>query len=349
MPSYKPLPLFTATKSLDVNYVFYGEKEQAAIELPGANTHAVLYAGCKEFLEVREGLNYKASFDSVNCATAAITFLYTDTKTEEGYLSEEIESMSYAVSAEDKTDRILSSMSFYTDRVMQAGVASSKAARDQVFNSSLNQRVEAFSEVVQIYDTPSGTIESRSALDEAIKGPMFHEAFHHSEQALMHYLSSQAGLMSLVHAAREAKAKYVYGIVLDIYTQRMLCCNCNACLIGMQHSQTQGFIADLTKALVKKGIEPREDGNIMLQTRVSASKAPKGMTLDALKLNDDQDKVHEYDPHIDNFILQAESQALGVKKIINKGVGKYKGALFTSSEIKSKKKWESKMALGSKP
>jgi hypothetical protein len=333
----KSMPIYTATKSLDVRYTFkYCIAEDTTAVVPGANTHAILYAGCQDLLAQRKE---KTSIDSINFATAAVTLLYTDTSTEEGYLGEEVEQATFPLAISGHRDRILSSINFYTaeHNYKEEKIAANKAGRNNYFNDFLTQRIKAFSTIADQYDLPQGTIASTKDLTARIASPMFHETYHHSEQGMMHALSTPAVLQSLAQTAVTLKAGYLYGMVLDIYTQRTLCCNCNACLLGLQNSHEQGFLADFSAHLEQNRVQPRVNGHLMLSTRVSASKAAsRGANLDPLRLPNDAKTVHEYDADIDNEVLQAENKALGTQAIINKenySLDSYRGTFFVSKQF----------------
>lgn len=349
-------PLYVASRSLDINYHFeYCTVEHASVTVKGAETHASLYSAYKNMIELKGSLKYgtgrpvyTASWDAYNFATATLTFLYTDTTTEEGYLGEDVEQSRYSILM-DPSERLLSSADMYepesTYRIR--GIAGNKNKRDKVFCELLEQRVENFSDYAPGYALPSTAIADVNALNEVVKGSQFHETYHHSEQAIMHYLSDTAGLQAITRALLRLNAAYVYGVVLDIYTQRSLCCNCNACLLGMQASHQNGFLADLSRSLESKRIQPRLGESLMLSTRVSASQAcGSGANLDALRLPDDKNVVHRYDPDEGSKVFQAENRALGTASIIRhagNSLPRYTGAFFCSTDIKGKAKLNDKL------
>lgn len=340
-----------------MTYHFNAEKENAKTTVLGSNIHAVLKAGVTGLLETRESLMtksspskpiYTKSIGDINIATAAITLLYTDTTLDEGYLGDDVKKSTYAMSVNYKHDRALACMDLYPSEYnyKQPNITSKKAARNIRFNDLLSQRIDVFSSVVNEYDLPIGVIPNTTALGQSIASPMFHEKFHHSEQALMHYISGATGMAWLAQAAISNKAAYLYGIVLDIYTQRTLCCNCNSCLIGMQHSHEQGFLNEFTQVLAKHDIKSKS--NFMLSTRVSASKGQGKSTLDPLTLPDDKNEKHSYNPDNKNEVLQAVNETLGTQSIINKSnysINSYQGAFFLSSTF-SKKRLETMIKDG---
>lgn len=345
---YKKVPIFTATKSLDVKYKFNNAHENAVRTVPGVPMHALLFAGYAGLIDTRSSLTFKngnqvytASVDDTNFATAAITVLFTDTSTEEGALGEDVSQKTFSVRVEGKSDRILSSLDFYTEDRKEPNVAGNKAARDTDFNFSLMRRISTFSAVSARYDYPGNMVSTPAGLDQSIKGQMFHETFHHSEQALMHYLSTAIGLKNVLKEIRDSGAVYVYGMALDIFTQRMLCHNCNGGLLGMQHSQQAGFLSDLGNALAAKDIQPRPAG-MMLDVRASAKQAAKqSATMEILRLPDDSKVVHEYNPD-ENIprVLQAENRALGTEEMITRqgiSMASYSGSFFVSSSFKKDK------------
>jgi len=347
------MPLYQATQSLDVIYKFnYDKYENATIGVKGANIHARLYAGKLGLLEKRREAKYKANISKCNFATASVTYLYTDTNTEEGYLGEDINvDKKYFFLKTPYPDRIISTGKFYnTDTSYRIkGVPGNKSIRCDDFNDLLAQKIGAFESISVDYDYPKKCITNRKALAKKINDANFHEAFHHSEQAIMHYMSSIEGIAFMVKQAIKIKAAYLYGVILDLYTERTLCANCNAGLLGMQNSYSEGFLKDFSRALTKNNIQPRTNNNLMLNTRVSTSKARNKGTLDDLKLANDSNTIHHYDPDIENKIFQCANKTLGTKKIINNrgyDFSSYTGDFFSSKNFK-KTRLEKKIALSS--
>ncbi len=331
--------LYSATKSLDVRYVFGGAKESAEIVISGAKSHAVLHTAYENFLSIREQQGYKVINKSTNFATARMTVLFTDTDTDEGYLGDEIMTRSFDIHVKhDSKDRILSCLDLYDGKHNYdvKALPVTKRSRNSVFNERIEQNVVNFSHISKYYDFTPATITAAADLKSAVSGPMFHEKFHHTEQGIMYYLCGPG--LSYIAGLASAKAGYFYGVVLDLYTSRMMCCNCNACLLGMQHSQAKGFLTNLKQVLAEEKVQTRE--NLMLSIRVSASQAPKGVNLEALKLPDDKGVVHEYNPDKITKIFQAENKSLGTKKITKEkqlSLANYQGTIFTSKTFSKKK------------
>lgn len=344
------MPIFTATQSLDVNYKFeYESKERAVVKVPGVGIHAILHTAVDQLLLTRNSLQtktqrpvYSDALKDRNFATAAVTLLYTDTTPEEGYLSEQIEQKTFAFTVNDQKERILACLDLYDSNHVykQSGISNEKSKRSTYFNSLLSQRIHSFSEITDYYDLPSTTISDISKLQSSINGEMFHETFHHTEQAIMHTLSGYAGLQSLVVAARQCGASYIYGLVLDLFTQRMLCCNCNGSLLGLQNSCRNGFLFDLSNALIKERIIPRIGRNPMLSVRASAIRGSKGIGMDALRLVDDNSVVHEYNSNQNlPVVFQASATTLGTKKIADEhgfSLSSYSGAFLVSKSFPKK-------------
>lgn len=340
------LPLYTATKSLNVKYTFDYGLEGSEVAVSGAYTHARLYQGYNELLDTRSELGY-TDLEGVNFATAAVTFLYTDTTTEEGYLGQDIEQTTVDLNVQNQLNRIFCTQDFFSSTYRQPSIASNKALRDQQFNQFLLQRVYTFSEISQTYDLAikPKPISTPAQLNEEIKGNQFHEHFHHSEQAAMHYLSSTIGIQQLVSTLQQNKARYLYGVVFDAYTVRMLCLNCNVSLVGAQHSHQQGFLHDLSQSLRKARIEPRQ--SLMLSTRISATKGAREISNIA---DDKKDSWHLYNGDTANKVFQAENKTLGTKKIANEhkfDSNTYKGAFFLSRSL-NRSKLEKKLQAEAK-
>ena len=233
-------------------------------------------------------------------------------------------------------------MDFYDENYeyLIEGVVKNKSKRCELFDLSIGNRLSVFSDISNKYIKMHNVVTHPDEYYDTFLGSsMFHEKFHHSEQALMYYLSSREGFKIMLETLRNCNASYLYGIVLDIYSERMLCGDCTVSLIGMQHSHDLGFLNDFSSYLQKKNIEPRANENLMLNTRVSVSKANKGGAIDGLSLSKDKNIVHEYDPDKENKIFQAYTKNLDTKKIIKTkgyGLSTYSGSFFLSREINRK-------------
>lgn len=343
----KTLPIYSVTRSLDVKYIFKDDYiENAKITLRGARNHAQLYAAYTSLLDKRTDLKYKLDISDINFAMAKMTLLYTDTNSEEGALGDDIEKASFDVHV-PQTDRILSCSDLYAQTFRQQGVAKNKSLRCTEFNQALSGRINAFGGISNNYSIPSNTCISSEALNQKIQLPMFHETFHHSEQAMMHYFSSSEGLKFLVHFARQQGAQYVYGLVCDVYSSRVLCSNCNVSFLGLQNSYDSGFLADFNYSLTRKNIEPRANGNTLFSTRASVSHPCKNQTMAVFNLPNDDKKAHLYNPDRQNCIFQAKNSSLGTAKLIkenNYSLSDFNGSFFVSKTF-SKAKLESAISL----
>lgn len=321
--------LYVATNSLNVNYQFNAEHEDASILVTSVDHH-LLYSAYA-------GLLNKTKLEKGNIATAKLSLLYTDTDPEEG-LGSEVERVSFDISARTNK-RILSPRYFYTDPYDQDNVNPNKSARCHTFNDSLINRVKQFRPYADSYSIPAGGIYTVKKVRHNIQMPMFHETYHHSEQAIMHYLCSENGIKSLVNLACSNNAKYIYGLILDIYTERMLCVNCNIGLLGLQLSDSSGYLHELNKAFEKKRITPRAEGQTMLSTRVSTSRDSKSNRIESLEIKEKNNIVHEYDTDKRCCIFQANKANMTQPKNSYNDMNSlkaYKGAFFTSRVIKNK-------------
>lgn len=350
--------IYTATKSLDTEYIFNGnEKEDAAVTIKGSDMHARLRAAYDDLLEIRASSGYTKDISNKNIATASLTLLFTDSDTDQGALGDDIETYQIALinthlfnekKNKELTEnelykisnskRLVSCLDTYLTHYSLRSLSGNNNKRNKDFNSMLKERIRSFSEYSHLYNEgPGNYIKDEDEMLKHIESGIFHQNMHHSEQAIMHYLSSWLGTHMLTTILHKKGAAYLYGIVLDIYTQHMICCNCNVCLLGMQHSYEDGFLYRLSQDLEGNRIESRTN-HLMLHSRVSASFPCKGQTLEALRLNDDKKVVHEYNPDTRNEIFQAENRALGTRKIINRehyDITDYHGNFFVSSEFDS--------------
>lgn len=345
------MPLYTATKSLNVTYAFDYGLEGTRVNVTGAATHAILHNAYNRLIHTMSDLGYTTDkTKGVNFGTAAVTVLYTDTTTDEGYLAQDIEQQTFHLNVPNQSERVVCSGDIYESKTTyyQPNIDYRKNRRDYSFNGFLSQRVHAFSAIALEYDlskTPK-SVFTPAELDAKIADPMFPEIFHHTEQAMMHLLSSTSGMQVLITTLQQCNAQYLYGIVLDIYTHRPLCCNCNACLLGMQNSHEQGFLSDLSRSLIAGRIEPRR--HLMLSTRVSATKDAHIISEIA---KDTKDTWHHYNSDDKPKIFQAENRSLGTEKLTNDNkytLSTYKGTFFSSRKIQNKVKLEKRLAIEKK-
>jgi hypothetical protein len=356
MPSNKKtinsIPLYVPTQSLKFNYVFNKGKGENATwkSLEAADTHAKLKAGVKGLLDTRKNLvckngnkMYKQDFNAGNIATAAITLLYTDTYTEEGYLGEDVEQKSFDIPSLKSGARIVSVLDYYGETYKQDGVDDRQSIRSESFLERLTNRIDSFGRIDLNYDL-NLCVPTVEALGNEIAGTQFHKQFHHSEQALATSISSPLGIKFLANSARSVRAAYVYGMVLDLYTEILVCRNCNITLLGMQNSgRTGGFLCDLGGELAKPDSRIEVSDHLMLHTRVTADRAGTGTNMDAIKLMNDKEVVHSYNPAHAPSLFQADSKNIGVRKIItdnNYGINSYAGAFFTATNLTNNKNLE---------
>lgn len=341
MPSNK-IALYSPTKNLTTKYIFENDKhESGSIILNSKKIHAQLYAACSDFKKKRSRLKnangnpvYTSSIKGVNFSTAAISVLYADTTPEEGYIGENILSASFAVFS-FQSERLTTCSNLYqidSSFLQNSVTATNKALRNSDFNFRLSQRIKSFSRLANFYHY-GNAVTSVAELNNTIANSNFHELFHHTEQGEMEVLSSPLGIECLTDNILELDAKYVYGLVLDIYTDRPMCCNCNACLIGMQCSQAKGFLADFAKPLNKVGIFTRENDNLMLSVRVSTAYNDEPFNLAS-------SVVHQYNPDKKRVIYQASHSQLNVNQIIREkgySLSTFPGSIFTSKKVSAEK------------
>jgi hypothetical protein len=342
--------LFTPTKNLDVEYHFLHSEDDPSISsvtLEGNELHQDLTMGCSQALQLRADLKtksgkfaYKTELKDINFATMGITLLYSDTDTSEGYLGDDVLSHYLPVQSPTNSQRIVSTMDFYSDNYLQPDISENKAKRCYLYNQSLKNRVGAFSKISNEYHLGSA-ISDVTKVQEVIESSMFHETYHHTEQAGMFYIESDVYINLLLRELEKIDAALFYGFVLDIHTQRTMCSNCNLSLLGMQETASAGFLHKFSHAMKKTDIELNEIG-ISFSARVSGETIYGGATKDAFKLLNDEPNPHMLFPQLDTEVFQKiipytlpnEAQA---KKSI------YKGALFASTNS-TKSKWEEAIA-----
>ncbi|NBX84476.1 MAG: hypothetical protein EBQ95_02575 [Gammaproteobacteria bacterium] len=342
--------LFTPTKNLDVEYFFLNSEDDSStssVTLEGNELHKDLTMGCSQALQLRKDLRtktgkpvYKTDLKDINFATMGMTLLYSDTDTSEGYLGDDVLSHYLPVQSPTNAQRVVSTMDFYSDSYLQAGVTDNKAKRCHLYNQSLKNRVSAFSSMSNQYHLGSA-ISDVTKVQEVIESSMFHETYHHTEQAGMFYIESDVYINLLLSELEKIDAALFYGFVLDIHTQRTMCANCNLSLLGMQETASAGFLNKVGHALKKRNIELNDMG-ISFSARVSGETIYGGAPKDAFKLPDDESIPHNLYPQIETEVFQKlipfsiPSGAQAKKSI-------YKGALFASTHS-TKSKWEEAIA-----
>lgn len=338
---FRTLPLYQATQSLETLYKFKdGNHEDATVTLPAASIHSMLYGGCESLFQHRQDLRYTKDMSDVNLATAALTLLYTDTSTEEGYLGEDIETITFALKA-DKTKNILSVTEMYDGSYSQLNdvrgrkIPKNKQIRNQAFNHMLDNNIQGFSQFADKYHIRN-LVASRESLQENILNSNFHEKFHHSEEGMLFGFSSEPVIEEIVAIARKERAGYFYGLVLDVYSQRTLCGNCNLGLIGITNTHESGFLFDLSAQLEKKQIEPKLDKKLLLDVRVTASSAHRSTKLEPYKLCKDQGVVHVVDNQLHEArpILQALNPEIREENV---APPHYHGNFFSSRSFSKKR------------
>ncbi len=333
------IPIFQASQSLDVRYIFNQlEQENARIKLRAAPVHHMLSNGYDDLLKLRKKLNYRASINKINIATAAVTLLYTDTSLEEGYLGETVESVVVPFSI-NANQRILSMKNQFTESSSyqeEHVKAKNKSLRDRNFNTMLSNHLRGYRQVASHFHNLNPII-TQQALKEKIKDSNFHEAFHHSEQGIMFGLSQAQTIKHIVQLARQNNAVYFYGAMLDIYTPRTMCRHCNTGLIGIKNTHAQGFIHDLSARLTQKNIEPGGNDHLFLDVRVSATSPAQHTNLEPFKLTSDSNVVHEYSSEIAvRPILQALNSDV-IRKRRKTPPEYYSGSFFSSRDFPCKK------------
>lgn len=210
------LPLYKATKSLDVNYTFNDGPEDASILLEGAPTHSMLSHAYTDLLAERQRLNYTASIDTVNIATAAITVLFTDTTTEEGYLGEDVSWLRMPLEAR-KAKPVLTVTDLYPDSynltrdITGKKIPKNKGRRSHDFNTMLYNHVEGFAAIAPSFYTKH-VITTPQQIEAKIANSNFHEAFHHSEQGIMFSMSATHTIKSIGLLLRNVGRSLIYAI-----------------------------------------------------------------------------------------------------------------------------------------
>ena len=333
--------LYKPVSTLNTLYKFeYEDLESASVKIPAGAKHASLFCAEEKYREIFNK-KYSSNIDKVNIATGAITVLYTDTSKEEGYLGEDIEDTYFDILVPDNTSYTFTTKDFYNqeDAYDQENVCKNKALRSHSFNEGIRRRIRSYGALGADFEA-STAISTVKEFNIASKKANFHELFHHSEQGLMHLMDQdfwQKDLLKRISSIGDAK--YIYGFVLDVFSTRNLCANCNIGLIGLQNSQEAGFLNTLNSKLGKKGFEPRENG-LMLSSRVSCNSASKNSDISPMK-NAKSEKFVEF-----NFDEQSHvvMQALGSKlslpqKVVDceLTIQDYGGAFFTSRTISNKK------------
>ncbi len=349
------LPLSRPTASLNVGAsIAFSDEDIVRTYVPSKHIHAQLYAAEQGYREKYSQLYQSSSatttLNAANIVTAGLSVLYSDASLDEGYIGNlDVAHMPVRVPITTPQYTFNVASFFDDDRSYEAqGVACNKWLRNYDFNDHLQRRIKDFRQYKERFLFSTTTLTSVKGFGlEVVKGN-FHETFHHSEQAVMEFFSTEEGKKFIVSRLQELHARSVGWMILDLYSTRYLCENCNVHLIGFQNSHTKGALYDITQHLHGKGVSidtPRK--GLLWSTRVSASDAGKGTSSSSYKKAADEDHTHEISHDDRHIVLQANSDRLGLPaKVRQKGysLDTFSGDFFTSRVLSDKKSMEK--ALG---
>lgn len=335
-------PLCLATSSLDAKYTInFGGEDIVSVLSPAAETHAQLYAAetgyRKKYITLYDSRTGRARLDGANIVTAKLSFLYSDAPREEGYIGDlDIKSVSLRVPITEP-QYTFNVVDFFDDRTFYTTCTQNKAKRNTTFNERLQQRINLFGGY-DFFVKSTSALTSTRGFGLVVQKPMFHETFHHSEQAVMEFLSNREGSDFIRDSLDKLGAATVGGIILDMYSTRYLCENCNVNLIGFQSTHERGAIYDITRKLHDSDVYTPEEG-LLWSTRVSAGASGRGTALSPARETVDADVEHSIDKHHRYLVLQGDTAKLGLQKTAEDNgysLDTFSGDFFTSREIAKK-------------
>lgn len=329
------------TESLTVSYQGKHYSNPVTTEVPGDDIHQTLFAarhGLQTALETAAKTT-KETLKSANIVTASLGVLYTDIGQDEG----EIESFEFAhkgIYTPAKIDKplLLNAGYFFkeADNYAAADVPKNKSLRNTDFNAHLKSHIARYNEIKQPQVKAVLNAGNIRDIDAQAASSQMHEVFHHSEQALMYYLSSKEGLKFCQDFIKRLKPTFVSGIVLDLYSDRCLCVNCATGMIGFQHTQCSGFAKNLADALEKKKIDTYRKG-LSIHTRVSARSKVE------VTIEESEDEVtapptiKRTDKHV---VLEAQRKTY-TPAMMAQGLQNFTGEYFSSRALKGNKAQQS--------
>lgn len=339
------LPFSIATASLEAKFNFNLNNDDEIVQIyaPARNIHAQLYSAEQgyrvEYGKLYNGKSGKERLDSANIVTAELGLIYADTTREEGYISE-LKFAHTSVIARGLKSYSLQVPDFFDSSYAVTTTSPNKALRSENFNAHLEQRIKLF-EAYDIFAKSTTALTPSKDMWLAVNKGNFHETYHHSEQAVMELFTSGAGQKFIAEEVQKVGAKTVVGIILDMYSTRYVCQNCNVSLLGFQASQEEGAIADLTKTLEsnKYRINVPKDG-LLWTTRVSADlgKSPsENRRFAAVK---DKETVHQIAQTDRHKILQSNVAILNLSPVVKEkdySLDSFGGDFFTSRALSQKK------------
>jgi len=122
----------------------------------------------------------------------------------------------------------------------------------------------------------SGKPLNIEGVEAVIRSRFFAMRFHHSEQSLFDYLSIRANIEDLVQSLRAEdrvmKGAKIYAVVLDTFSERYMCKNCEVSMLGFQHPFESRFLSQLSELLGDVDFVLPRRHPLRLITRMSADK-----------------------------------------------------------------------------
>ncbi len=324
------------TNSLTVSYQGKHYSNLVTTEVPGEDIHQNLFAA-------RYGLKTgfagaakttKETLKKANIVTASLGILYTEIDQEEG----EIESFEFAhkgIYTPAKIDKpvLLNASYFFKEAENYAaeGVPKNKSLRNTDFNMHLKNNIARYNEIKQPHIKTHLNTKNIRNIDTHAETSQMHEAFHHSEQALMYYLSSEDGIQFCKKFITSLKPAFVSGVVLDLYSDRCLCANCATGMIGFQHTQCEGFAKKLASALEEKNIDTYRKG-LSVHTRISANSK-----VEATQAPETPNTPSPIIKRTDKHVLLEMQNNIYTPAMMAQGLENFKGEYFSSRALSGNK------------
>lgn len=168
----------------------------------------------------------------------------------------------------------------FTDKFHISGAESDTTETTEEEKERIKRRAtlaptDIFDQPKDIYKplTPE-EIEEKFQAELDNQDPSFKQLFHHGEQSLLDYLEQPETIKQIVLQLKQnPKFVYgckIYGLILNIYSPRYLCENCEPAILGEQHADQSPFLMQLKTELEMIGCVLAKFSPLRMITQVSS-------------------------------------------------------------------------------
>lgn len=186
----------------------------------------------------REPFKDQKNKEGINFVVANLHLIVKkESKTEK-----EIISVPIKLEQDKNTHPIIYSMAYHFD--------TSTAGQKEI--QSIKNRTEIAKKVIDEQELKAEKIDK-------IYDRMFDQHFRHSEQALFEYLKMDSFILSLLNLMYKEKVIKLQSVVLDIYSTKNMCKNCQYCAYGVMSDDTNENNDEFSAILERKIIEDNKN------------------------------------------------------------------------------------------